>query len=351
MVIRYLPLIFFFLVSLAFGESRNWTREVVGSDSRLYQKAIDAYEKQQNTHNQSESQSHIYCFISFSIPAASLKAMFESQDGKTDVTFVLTGFYQDSMEETQKKCVSLLQSDQDKNIFYEVSLIIDPTLFEEFGVEKVPHFIKLNDSGGKCASLLGDVLPDYFMEKITAKGEKDFGTYGNVYDIAENNVLDLLMARSEEVDWEYEIEEAYKRSLKNLPTFTFKQATENKTYLKTAEIVLQDDIRDSENNILVKKGEAVNPFNVMQYPYRDVIFDATDKRQWEIAKQIMEKSDKPVILSTTTLENLPELLEYFKQRVFLLDQRIVDRLEITELPIASEQYGKDFLITVYKVDK
>ena len=114
------------------------------------------------------------------MPEASLRALLE-QGRPVGAAFVLQGLVDDSMRRTAERLAALLGVDADapgqSRAARDVSLTIDPTLFERFEVDAVPAFVVPLEApaacatGGACptpayAKLSGDVTLPYALELV-----------------------------------------------------------------------------------------------------------------------------------------------------------------------------------------
>lgn len=119
-------------------------------------------------------------FVSLSVPETSLRALLE-QSRPIGASLVLRGLVDDSMQRTAERLAALLGVDADaadqRRPSPDVSLTIDPTLFERFQIDAVPAFVvpleapAVCTTGGACpppvhAKLAGDVTLPYALEVI-----------------------------------------------------------------------------------------------------------------------------------------------------------------------------------------
>lgn len=120
----------------------------------------------------------IYVFVSFSMPKASLRALI-TQGELAGVPIVLRGLVNNSVEDTMREVHSLYK-ESDKQ---ESGAVIDPTLFERFGITQVPSVIVAEYAAGACTpeecptpdhvKIAGDVPLRYSLDRI-ALARPDF---------------------------------------------------------------------------------------------------------------------------------------------------------------------------------
>jgi len=101
------------------------------------------------TSSESKQNQNLIVFVSFSMPEASLKALFEALDKNPDVKLVMRGLVDDSMDKTARKINEL-----------GGVLEINPELFDRYQITHVPTFVLVN--GDKPAlKLAGNVTLSY----------------------------------------------------------------------------------------------------------------------------------------------------------------------------------------------
>ena len=113
----------------------------------------------------------VYVFASFSMPAASLRSLIE-QGELAGAPVVLRGLVNNSIEDTMAAVLELYGEDRSQ----ESGAVIDPTLFERFGVDQVPSFVVAEYAAAACTAescptpdhvqLAGDVPLRYALDRI-----------------------------------------------------------------------------------------------------------------------------------------------------------------------------------------
>ena len=90
-------------------------------------------------------------FVSFSMPEASLRSLL-AEAARVESPVVLRGLVDNSMKRTVARLGELLGTGDSSETTGEPSpsLAIDPTLFERFGVDKVPTFVLPLDTIAPC---------------------------------------------------------------------------------------------------------------------------------------------------------------------------------------------------------
>jgi type-F conjugative transfer system pilin assembly protein TrbC len=115
--------------------------------------------------------SPVFVFVSSSLPDVTMKALV-SQSQAAGVPLVFRGLIKNDIKQTAKYIHAIVGSDQSN-----AGILIDPTLFERFSIDKVPAFTVaegLNECGAQTtycpvdryATVFGDVTLDYALEKL-----------------------------------------------------------------------------------------------------------------------------------------------------------------------------------------
>ena len=105
-------------------------------------------------------------FVSFSMPDNSLRTWI-AQAPQLQIPIVIRGLYQDSLLKTQRKVATLLHDDQG-------GIAIDPTLFEEFSIDKVPTLVLAN-AKQQFDKIAGNVGLSTLLEILAEDGESGQG--------------------------------------------------------------------------------------------------------------------------------------------------------------------------------
>lgn len=113
----------------------------------------------------------VYLFASFSMPNASLRSLIE-QGELAGIPIVLRGLVNNSIEDTMRQVHSLYEEGEQQ----ESGAVIDPTLFERFGITQVPSVVVAAHSADVCTpqdcptpehvKIAGDVPLRYSLDRI-----------------------------------------------------------------------------------------------------------------------------------------------------------------------------------------
>ena len=176
---------------------------------------------------------------------------------------------------------------------------------------------------------------------------ENLGTIGPTYPIAEQNLLDHIMAtlrqkeRSGELQRLQELAQARAtqsvRSPKPVPGLS--RASTARTYYFDPTFTLDRNITDENGQLLFAAGLRKNPLDVVSLSKHLLFFDARDPRQVARAKELIETYQgrvKPILVGGSYLD----LMKAWNRQVFY-DQEgaLVRKLGIQAVPAIVSQEG------------
>lgn len=176
---------------------------------------------------------------------------------------------------------------------------------------------------------------------------ENLGTIGPTYQIAEQNLLDHIMAtlrqkeRSGELQRLQELAQARAtqsvRSPKPVPGLS--RASTARTYYFDPTFTLDRNITDENGQLLFAAGLRKNPLDVVSLSKHLLFFDARDPRQVARAKELIETYQgrvKPILVGGSYLD----LMKAWNRQVFY-DQEgaLVRKLGIQAVPAIVSQEG------------
>ena len=135
-------------------------------------------------------------------------------------------------------------------------------------------------------------------------GAKPLGTWGDVYPIHEQNMLDFIHNRLSELEKSGELqtlqEAAKKRviasTLRPTPTRGLRTATANKTWTFDPSITVEYDIADHKGRVFARKGQTVNPADTLPFPYALFFVDGDNATQMTWVKQQDSGTKRKVVI-------------------------------------------------------
>lgn len=285
-----------------------------------------------------------WIFVSMSMPTQELKAAAEEASA-TKSSLVFRGVEKggDTGTITRRLYATV------KDIKPIPGAVIDPLLFTRFNVQAVPTMIETN-ADGETRTARG--LPGFaWMSKQDAG---DLGQRGPVFDIAEPDMIEEMQRRMSEFDWEKEKKHAIdnfwalQKDSVNLPV-----AEKNRERRIDTSIVSTQDIFHPDGRLIIKKGQTINPQALMPMRHAYILFDATNKKQVEIAKKIGDEmlvKQKPVVylFSKMNTENgwdhYNQTTELMNAPIYKLNKTIIERFQIQSLPSVVEGQGDTILV-------
>ena len=175
---------------------------------------------------------------------------------------------------------------------------------------------------------------------------KDLGVHGRVYEIAEENLLQVILSRAQaEVDsgnWAKRVEGWQKQAKKQAARprgIALPRAQKTTSHLYDPSIIVPQDIRDANGRLIRAKGTHVNPLDYISMSRTLVFIDGDDQKQVDwMMSQTSEQPDRYKVILTQG--NVIDLAKSLKRRLFF-DQRqtYTQKLAIKTLPAVVYQDG------------
>lgn len=189
------------------------------------------------------------------------------------------------------------------------------------------------------ASARGSSIP---REKTNSKPIiKDYGTHGQVFNIAEECLLEEIMSRLElaKEDGTLDLlqneftEKIKARVLRPLPVPTLTKATINRSWTYNPTFTQETDIVDDKGRVIVAAGTSINALEKLKWGEPLILIDGDDQEQVEWAKG---KTGKIVLTN-----GAPMLLAKQLKRPVFFDQGgiLCHRFKIEATPAVIEQGG------------
>lgn len=106
---------------------------------------------------------NLYVFVTLNMHKQNLKALIKEAK-KYNAVLVIRGLKEDSMVETAKYLKDLIKDDLE-------GIVVDPYLFREYGIVKVPSFVFEQENQKIFDKLEGNISVRYALEKIAQRGD------------------------------------------------------------------------------------------------------------------------------------------------------------------------------------
>lgn len=236
-----------------------------------------------------------YIFVSYSLSENVLRQIIERHQGRTDVTLVMRGVPEgmklhEGMRQMQRLASSITPA---------ASVVLDPTLFRQYGVRHVPAVVRVKTPTadlachGRClAPLIAKVEglhnDDWLRQQIQAGQTGDLGIQGEVVAIAEPDLIAVMQKRVAQIDWEAKKQQAAQRFWKNRRFIELPTAQEDRLRTIDPTILVQKDIRDLAGRAIRKAGERVNPLQIRPFTQTMIIFNATSETEIRRVQSFLE---------------------------------------------------------------
>ena len=188
----------------------------------------------------------------------------------------------------------------------------------------------------KIIALLGSLVTIFF----DLLG-KDLGFQGHVFQIEEENILEMIVSKSSSLSQEdllslqNAIQNKIIRSCKESKSLShLTNADRKRVFYFDPTICMNQDIQDHEGSVLIKKGTCINPLTIVTLEQTLIFFDATQESHLKWAKSQMEA--KWVLVKGKPLE-----IEELENRPVFFDQfgHLTKKLGILHVPAKVTQVG------------
>jgi conjugal transfer pilus assembly protein TraW len=292
-------------------------------------------------------------FVSFSLGEPVLKGIFEEASGQEDVLLVfrgpkpgqkLSGFFADLK--------ALL-----KDIDPLPNIVIDPTRFQKWKVTTVPEIV-VEAQGRALVRVKGVTSLDWVKSRQNAGRQGDLGCFGEVYDIAEIDLLEAIKSRLATLDGPRMRQQAIARFWQKRPFEVLPASREDRDRTIDLTVTAPRDLVAPNGNLIIRAGHAVNPLDQMAFGLCLIVFDATQKAQLDVARQLScrDKNARVLYLATQLsrqdgwegLKNLETMLD---APVYLLTPDVRQRFQLQQVPAVVEQSGNRIVVRERKVLK
>ena len=290
-------------------------------------------------------------FISFSLGESVLKGIFEEASGQDDVLLVLRGPKpKQKLPELFADLKALL-----KDIDPLPAIVIDPTRFQKWGVTTVPEIV-VEEQGKARLRVKGVTSLDWLKSRQAAGRQGDLGRFGEVYEIAEIDLLEEMKRRLAAMDWPQKQQQAIARFWEQRRFEVLPETQENRGRLVDLTITAPHDVMAPNGNLLIRAGLSVNPLDNMAFGLCLMVFDATQQEQINTVRQLSCQDKKARVLYLATQlprqagwDGLKTLETALNTPVYLLTADVRQRFQLQKVPALVEQSGKHVVVRERKV--
>jgi len=292
-------------------------------------------------------------FLSFSLGNSAIKGIFQEASGQDDVLLVfrgpkpgqkLPGFF--------AELKALL-----KDIDPLPNIVIDPTRFQNWKVTTVPEIV-VEAQGRVLIRVKGVTSLDWLKSRQNAGRQGDLGRFGEVYDIAEINLLEAIKSRLATLDGPRLKQQAIARFWQKRPFEALPESREDRDRTIDLTVTAPRDLIAPNGNLIIRAGHTVNPLDQMAFGLCLIVFDATQKAQLDAVKQLpcRDKNARVLYLATQLSreegwEGLKNLETTLDAPVYLLTPDVRQRFQLQHVPAVVEQAGNRIVVRERKVLK
>lgn len=186
---------------------------------------------------------------------------------------------------------------------------------------------------------------------------KDLGEYGSVYNILEQDALDWIMQRLNQLQTSGELdrqktqmqEKVKQKVLRPPPVKGLKRTTQPRTFIHDISVVVDNDIVDAKGKVIHRKGTRVNPLDFIHSSKAMLFLDGDDPEQLQWA--LNEHAHRGDLVKLVLINGpVMELMERTQVR-FYFDQegKLVKRFRIEQIPAIVEQKGNQLQVAEVKI--
>lgn len=192
---------------------------------------------------------------------------------------------------------------------------------------------------------------------IAVLAAKDLGTFGEVFEVEEADLLEVIQAKLKNLEASGGLKEHQEKiAARSKQAIERPQAvagvthtTKPRTFTYDPSITLASDITDHEGRVFAKKGEHINPLNYrsMTKPLLFIDGDQSDHLTWAFGQLKQYPQAKVILVKGAPLQIMRDMgiQVYFDQY-----GKITNKLGIVQVPAKVTQAGNFLQIEEVKVD-
>ena len=292
-------------------------------------------------------------FISTSLGDAALNQIFASIEGDAEVTAVLRGVT--DPDNSGKELLAL----QEKISQYKkgLNLIVNPKYFRDYGIKTVPVLVKVDADGEEVARVAGMTSREWLAESIKSHPEvKDFGVRGQIEQITERDLAEVMREKALAVDWESRKRKAVDNVWKKYNFVELPHSAVPRTREIDLTVRSPQTIKDQYGKVLYKKGDLVNPLALKYFDRAVIVFNPSYESELKTVKKFIEKH-KPDNRKTRLIvthfdrkkggEHFNELQEYINSRIYVLNEDLRRTFTVEYTPAIIYADGGKLYITEF----
>jgi conjugal transfer pilus assembly protein TraW len=285
-------------------------------------------------------------FLSFSLGDAALKSIFEETSGRDDVLLVFRG-----PKPGQKLPAFMVDL---KRVLQGIepvpNIIIDPSRFQHWSVISVPEMV-VEQEGKSRLRVRGVSSLSWLDDQLKSGRQGEIGRLGDVFEIAEIDLLEEIKRRMAAIDWKQTQQQAIARfwdqqRFEVLPT----TQEDHERYLDLT-VTAPRDLATPSGQLIIRAGQTVNPLDKMPFSLCLKVFDAKVVEQIEIIQQwsCQDKNARVMYLASAMprqagWDGLKQLETTLQAPVYLLTADVRQRFQLQHVPAIIEQAGHRLIV-------
>jgi conjugal transfer pilus assembly protein TraW len=235
------------------------------------------------------------------------------------------------------------------------NLTIDPEKFKSNRIDQVPVVLAIGKNDQVVSRVEGTANPDWLANVLDRDETGDQGIVGQLFDISEPNLIDVMRARVMEIDWKEKTRLAKERFLSRLQFVDLPVAEAGLIQRIIPRHRLTRPISAKEYGVDIPAGTTFNPLDYHTISTVIFVFDAMDTKQVDFVASLARETaeTRPVSLITTRIkrENGFEWLSDIETKIglplHLLKQDLANSLAVTHVPSKVMADGNELVITTY----
>jgi conjugal transfer pilus assembly protein TraW len=220
------------------------------------------------------------------------------------------------------------------------SIDFDPPAFRRAGVFSVPTIV----DPASASQWRGSVALDGFRRRLAESGKTFSDQVGPETVIAEPDLEEVMKAQAAGLDFTGMRDRAYQAFWRNVALVSLPTLETGRERLVDPTVVLSVPLRDADGRELVAAGRRINTLESYPWSHRLIVFDAGDPAQMEWAVRRAGEKEATIFLTSSVdraagWDGWQRLVRSLGRPLYVLDQRLADRLQLLAVPSVIEQDG------------
>lgn len=327
----------------------------------------------------SKAQFDTLIFASFSLPRQALETMYKAAAGSERTAIVFRGLppgcrtINAAIRKIQELAVSM-------DLQTPPNVLINPVWFKQYQISTVPTILALdektasqsgNPQTGKAqpapkvlAAVRGLLDPAWLYQRLSEGHSGDLGVQGPLEDLAERDLIEEMIARAGQIDWQQKKEAALSRVWTNLPIEELTPAQQGRKRLVDPTFTVNQDLTLPDGTMLARKGERINPLDRRQFDRLLVVFDGSSQREIAYVKAHLDKwrteakiAPQRVRLILTGIDrergwdSYQSLMNFFDDEIFVLTPEVKQSFALEHHPCIVYADGRTFTVEEFSIDE